>query len=200
MSDLATKQRFVFNIEGRFLGFELEGHKLKYLNVGLTTESFRIKLPKALRLTVQHSLTPEVPIQVSGTAEFDTYTGDLKLKAQDIKLLAPAEPSSVSGAAEHAEPGRASKKKREKPRMKILLCHKSGCQKRGGRKLGNILEHTLRDRNWQEQVDIQYTGCQKRCSSAPSMMIMPGKHLYRKVEAQDVPNLVAKHLGQGERD
>ncbi len=85
MTDLATKQRFVFDIEGRFLGFELEGHKLKYLNVGLTTESFRIKLPKALRLTVQHSLTPEIPIQVSGTAEFDICKWRSKIEGPSYK-------------------------------------------------------------------------------------------------------------------
>ncbi|WP_404784480.1 (2Fe-2S) ferredoxin domain-containing protein [Altericista sp. CCNU0014] len=197
MKPIQNGQRFEFNIEGRFLGFAAEGHKLKYLNVGLAAENFQVKLPKHLRLTLRAGLALEDPIQVTGQGEFDPSKGTLKLKANEVRLRASAMPSQPLPAI--AAPAHCALVNDAVPtsRLKIQLCHKSGCQKRGGRALDRVLEKALRDRNLCDRVDIQYTGCQKRCSTAPSLMVMPGKHLYNKVEPHHVPELIAKHFGPG---
>ncbi|MGB8701802.1 MAG: (2Fe-2S) ferredoxin domain-containing protein, partial [Thermosynechococcaceae cyanobacterium] len=159
------------------------------LRVGLATEHFQIKLPKPLRLTLPLSLTPETVIQVSGVGQLDTAKDRLKLKAHAVQSLAatPALPTTPATCPLATQP-------QPKPCAKILLCHKSGCQKRGGRQLSRILEASLRDRNLDHQVEIQYTGCQKRCGSAPNLTFMPGKHQYRKVNASHLPDLLDKHL------
>lgn len=50
--------------------------------------------------------------------------------------------------------------------------------------------------NLHRQVEIQYTGCQKRCSSAPNLTFMPGKYHYSKVNASSLPTLLDKHLSE----
>lgn len=186
-------QQFEFNIEGRFLGFGYDGSKLKYLKVGLATEHFQIKLPKTLRGLLPCNLTPEAPIQVSGIGQLDALKGVLKLKAHEVHSLgtttAPLTPRATIQSA-------CSLEAPHKPetRVKILLCHKSGCQKRGSKQLSQVLEETLRDRHLHGQVEIQYTGCQKRCSSAPNVTFMPGKHHYSKVNPSKLFSLIDKHL------
>lgn len=55
------------------------------------------------------------------------------------------------------------------------MCQKSGYLKRGGKRLCQELEATLCDRGLQDQVKIERTGCLKRCSQAPNLVLMPGK-------------------------
>ncbi|HEY9825791.1 MAG TPA: (2Fe-2S) ferredoxin domain-containing protein [Stenomitos sp.] len=187
-------QRFAFDIEGHFLGFEREGYKVKYLHIGLANEQFRVKVPKHLRLGLQAGLALDAPIRVGGHGKFDPLKGQMKLKAQQVQIQ-PQEVPECSAQAIATAPC-CPLAAVAAPRLKILLCHKSGCQKRGGRQVSRTLEATLRDRNLANQVTVQYTGCQKRCSSAPSLMVLPGKHLYKKVAPQQVPSLIDKHFGE----
>ncbi|MBE9113820.1 (2Fe-2S) ferredoxin domain-containing protein, partial [Nodosilinea sp. LEGE 07298] len=78
--------------------------------------------------------------------------------------------------------------------LKIQVCRKSGCQKRGGKQLVVALEQALRDRNLQTQVEIQYTGCQKHCSEAPTFTVSPGHHRYSRVQPSRLPAILDRHL------
>ncbi|MEA5448109.1 (2Fe-2S) ferredoxin domain-containing protein [Leptolyngbya sp. CCNP1308] len=80
------------------------------------------------------------------------------------------------------------------PTLKIQVCRKSGCQKRGGQQLLVALEQALRDRNLQTQVEIQYTGCQKHCSDAPTFTVSPGHHRYSRVQPSRLPAILDRHL------
>jgi (2Fe-2S) ferredoxin len=46
------------------------------------------------------------------------------------------------------------------------------------------LEASLRDRNLHHHVSIQKTGCLKRCSDAPNLVVMPGKHQFKKIRPE----------------
>ena len=56
------------------------------------------------------------------------------------------------------------------------------------------LEQVLQEHQLQEHVQIQYSGCQKRCSKAPSLMIMPGKHRYDRLTAKSLSAIVEEHF------
>ncbi|MEL6552043.1 MAG: (2Fe-2S) ferredoxin domain-containing protein [Cyanobacteria bacterium J06621_11] len=100
-------------------------------------------------------------------------------------------PSAVS-----LNPNEAYGKANGKVKGKIMVCHKSGCKKRGGRQLVEALERTLREQQLEDAVAIQYTGCQKQCSKAPSLIIMPGKYRYDGLTPREVPALLKKHFPQ----
>jgi NADH:ubiquinone oxidoreductase subunit E len=74
------------------------------------------------------------------------------------------------------------------PKLKLLMCQKSGCQKKGGKKHRQAIETLLRDRNLLDQVVIQETGCLGKCSLAPNLVLMPGK---RRVSGMSPNAIVA---------
>ena len=194
-------QKWDFNFEGRFLGFW--GHrsgKLKYIWLGFSEENVQIKLPKELRTQLRLILQPGDRVRVVGRGRLDRATGELKLKARrvialpansDQSLEPPSSPlpQILSQIAPTVKPASVDSE------AKILVCQKSKCLKKGGKQLLQSLETALRDLNLQEQVRIEHTGCLKCCSSAPNLVIMPGKHRYRHVRPQSISALLEKHYG-----
>ena len=178
-----------FSLEGQFLGFIQEsGGKLKYLRVAVGSSELKIKLSKESRVSLNQVLIPGDWIQVFGESKLKKCQDKPKLKAYQINKLCQNSEIS-SSASPQLDLSRCSK-----PKAKILVCQKSGCQKRGAKKLCQELEAVLCDRGLQDTVKIERTGCQKRCSSAPNMMLMPGKTRFSKMHPNEVADLVAQHL------
>ncbi|MEO0488724.1 MAG: (2Fe-2S) ferredoxin domain-containing protein [Cyanobacteria bacterium J06659_2] len=204
----------MFNLEGTFLGFP--GHALdkpKFIVLEVEQEQVVIKMPKELRAYVRRHLRPGDRIQCIGRSQVDFSTGVIKLKAYQIFSLAaasqdeaatipPAEarfsatvaPPPKNSAPKNSAAPHSSPRSLGQKRAQILICHKSGCQKRGGRQLIAKLEQVLREQQLWDQVDIKYTGCQKRCSKAPNLTIMPGKHRYDHLNLADLPALIEEHF------
>ncbi|MCU0569567.1 MAG: (2Fe-2S) ferredoxin domain-containing protein [Oculatellaceae cyanobacterium Prado106] len=206
-----SHQPLDFNFEGRFLGFTDESGKLKYFRLGLSNEDLQIKLPKKLRES-GFSVKIGETIKVTGKGKFNPNTGELKLKASQV-FLAPVAPVSnpvqkiiettlhdnVQSIVQEFTPEplqslEPCKAKHEGcPKQKrIQLCHKSGCQKRGGKRLIQALNQLICDRNLQEKISVEYTGCLKRCSAAPNMLI--DKKHYSKLNPEELPKVLAKHF------
>jgi hypothetical protein len=193
--------RWPFTLEGQFLGFVTdEVGKLKYLNLSLpANESITIKLPKTARSSLRLMLEPGDTVQIKGSGKLDLQTGALKLKADQILPLSFSKPSTCpmeAGNLPDALPSTPSPSKKAK--AKILVCRKSGCLKRGGHELRESLEKALCDRNWQDHVELEWTGCLKRCSKAPNFMVMPGKACHNRVHPTvltQLDALIAKKCG-----
>jgi NADH:ubiquinone oxidoreductase subunit E len=79
-------------------------------------------------------------------------------------------------------------------RSKILVCNKPNCWKRGGKAVCELLKESLRDRGWEEKVEIRETGCFKECKNAPVIVMLPNKARYKQVQPQQIPSLIEKHL------
>lgn len=173
MSHFHTSQRLEFNFEGQFRGFSKSDGKLKYLRLQLDAEEVRIKIPKELRLFVGVACHPGEKMRVSGVGKFDRATGEISLKARQIlPAQTPSNPSTAINSPIQQIP--------KKSKIKVLICQKSKCLRHGGKGLYKTLEGTLRDRNLLNQVSIEQTGCLGKCSSAPNLMVMPGKHHFSK--------------------
>jgi len=198
----------MFNLEGIFLGF-LGGdpRKPKSLLLGVDQEQIAIKLPKELRPSITRSVSLGDRLRCIGCSQIDFKAGVIKLKAYQIFFLPPLGdgPTGIPPSAVPAdtaatppcsrgnapEPATATKAPKN---SKILVCHKSGCQKRGGRKMVTALEQVLQEYQLQDQVEIRYTGCQKRCSKAPNLTVMPGKHRYDNLSPKDLSALIEEHF------
>jgi (2Fe-2S) ferredoxin len=198
----------MFSLEGTFLGF-LGGDtkKPKSFVLDIDQEHVAIKLPKELRSSISRSAAVGDRLRCIGCSQVDFKAGVIKLKAYQIFLLPPshrktAAPPPCTTSAGGAEPlpceqsaAVDTEPAAETPKTaKILVCHKSGCQKRGGRKMVTALEQVLQEYQLQDQVEIRYTGCQKRCSKAPNLTVMPGKHRYDNLKPKDLAALVQEHF------
>jgi (2Fe-2S) ferredoxin len=182
--------RMEFNFEGQFLGFVNHDGKLKYLRLRVLSEEMEIKLSKAMRTTMGVALQPGESIQVMGVGKFDRQADQLKLKATQITPLAEGRP--IMAATASSPPSSASECKNKpkiKPKIKVLLCQKSGCLKKGGKGLCEALNRALCDRNLEQDVLIERTGCLKRCSAAPNLVIMPGNQHYTEVRLKTLPQI-----------
>lgn len=198
----------MFNLEGTFLGFFGNAlDKPKSIVLEVEQEQMAIKLSKELRAYVRRHLRPGDRIQCVGRSQVDFTTGVIKLKAYHLFSLYsasqdgdPKGPATVAAFSSAASPRLNSAESQRTPhpsgkkQAQILVCQKSGCQKRGGRQLVSKLEQVLQAQALWGQVDIKYTGCQKRCSKAPNLTIMPGKHRYDRLSLDNVPALIEEHF------
>lgn len=166
-------------LEGQFLGFVGEkSGKSKYLELAIPSGNVQVKLPKELRRPLSLTLIPGELISVCGISKLNPYTGEIKLKAHQV--------TSVESCPNQDLPSQ--------PQAKIMVCQKSGCMKRGGKGLLSDLEKTLCDRGLLDKVQIERTGCQKRCSSAPNCVLQLGKKKYKKIHPEAIASLLEHHL------
>lgn len=182
-----------FFLEGQFLGFEQKsGGKIKSLRMAVENNVLEIKLPKETRGKIKQVLIPGDRIEVSGEKKQKHFTDLPKLTAYQInkvsECLGEDCPNNCLPTVDIVESTPKSKK------IKLLMCNKSGCMKRGGKKLSQQLEAALRDRGLQNQVVIEYTGCLKCCSSAPNVLLMPGKVRCSKMSPEKIVDLLADKL------
>lgn len=196
---------WLFNLEGTFLRFcGKDPDRPKSFLLEVEQEQIPIKLPKALRASLRQHLQLGDRVNCIGRSRIDWTTGVIKLEAyrlfslpsegQNAPYPAPTTAATPTPASHHPP---ASENSPRHPRLKsakIILCKKSGCQKRGGRQLVEALEQVLQAHQLQDQVEIQYSGCQKCCSKAPSLTIMPGKHCYERLTSKSLPAIIEEHF------
>ncbi|MFP4008750.1 MAG: (2Fe-2S) ferredoxin domain-containing protein [Spirulinaceae cyanobacterium] len=178
MKTSAFSQSFL-EVEGNFLGFiPRPGNEFKYMRLQVAERILSLKISKKLRFPLSQSLVEGDRLRVALKAK-----GKLKLKAERVEKISECElscplpcqsPSSSKG-------------------NKILICRKSSCSKRGGKKLHSALEDTLKQLGLYGQIGIQLTGCQKQCKKAPSLTLMPGKVKHTYVDPDDLSSLISQH-------
>ncbi len=194
-----TTQPWLFDLEGTVLGFPDNSRtKVKYLALEVEQEQMTVILPKELRHPQRLNLQPGDRVRCIGRSRLDTKAKAIELRAYQIfslpGLIVPQGQESLflEETAVESHTGVHSSEKSKKP-LKILVCRKSGCQKRGGRGLVDALEKLLIDRNLQDKVTIKYTGCQKRCSKAPTLT-MPDGRRYDQVNLKSLANLFDEYF------
>lgn len=186
-----------FCLEGRFVDFVIkDGYKLKGLLIETSEGERYVKLAKHLRAAFDLRLAPGTLLQVVGEKKYDTKTGEVKLKAQQV--MAARRQVEIREDA-FSIPTEKSQQKSTKPakRKNILVCQKSSCMKRGGKKLCQALAASISERGLEDQVSIKGTGCMKQCKAGPNL-IMPDKTRYSKIQAEQVSTLMDKHFGPKE--
>lgn len=186
MSLFNSQQRSPFTVKGQVSGFfrEPDG-KVKYLQVAVEDREIKVKLSKDLRVIHDRNLVPGDWIQIWGESKPKRLGSEPKLKAYHVNKL--SEPAGLPVTDTQSKPSCKGK-------AKILVCQKSSCLKRGGKKICQELETALGDRGLQNNVEIQRTGCLKRCSKGPSLVVMPEKTFCEKMRPNEVVEMLVKRL------
>ncbi len=197
-----------FCLEGQFLGFGREGYKIKSLHLAIADTVIQIKLAKAARAGVQDMPLPGDWVKVHGTQKFKPEEQQIKLKAERLTrvvecLLSDSPVGELSGN----HPTEATVNSNEFPlppppptiqqqQFKILVCQKSDCQKKGGRRQQTALQEVLRDRGLSQQVELEKTGCLGKCSMAPNLVLMPGKQRLSGMALEAIVELLQGKLAR----
>ena len=195
-----------FTLEGQFLGFVIDqdDNKFKYLRMAVADDEVQIKLSKHARASLFRaleghsflSLRPWESIQVTGEKTLDRTTGILKLKAEQIAILEDNKPietqPKIDINCQDSTPcsDKAKKLSVSKSTAKLLVCHRSSCQKRGGRRQHQAIETILRDRGLHECVVMEKSGCLGKCSMAPNIVLMPGKKRLSGMKPEAIAELL----------
>jgi len=214
--DKLTKQDHVkpFKLEGQFLGFEVEGYKIKRLWMTTPAGDCCIKLTKEARASCDRTLHPGDWLAVWGEQKLDPETQETRLKAYRIlnykdscpeqaRLPDQVEARVREGDGDFVNLGQVVLPSTAQPQVStrntpqkamVLVCHKSDCAKRGGSQICQALEATLADRGLADQIVVKKTGCMKRCKAGPNLVIMPDKTRYSQIDLQTIPDLVDQHF------
>ncbi len=189
MSKSKSKKISELNLEGRLLDFVFEDDKAtageltlpKCLRLATAEGECLIKLSKQLQATLNVPLVLGDWVQVIGEKRLDAKTGKLKLKAKKVIPAASSQPETVL-------PNKITP-----VTTTILVCQKSDCIKRGGKAVCQALQTALSDRGLADRVAVKLTGCMKKCSSGPNL-IMPDKTRHSRVKAAQIPELLDKYF------
>ncbi len=188
-----------FCLEGRFLDFVIkDGYKLKGLLLGTSEGERYIKLAKHLRHAFDLRLPLGTWLQVVGEKKYDTKTGEVKLKAERVMACLQEVQTTEEVVPAPVKPIKQNKQEKSVKSKNILVCQKSSCMKRGGKKLCQALAASISERGLEDQVSIKGTGCMKKCKAGPNL-IMPDKTRYTKIQAEQVSTLMDKHFGPKEQ-
>lgn len=134
-------------------------------------------------------------VEVGEVRRFDATSEPAKLSAKlNSKLSAKLNSKQNRQYSGLEPPTPIALAKPAKKKATILVCQKSDCRKRGGKAICPIIEEHLRDRGLQDEVAIKATGCMKRCKAGPNIVVMPDKTRYSRIEASEIPELLAKHF------
>ena len=80
----------------------------------------------------------------------------------------------------------------------VLVCGGTGCRALGSETVFRALESEIVNQGIGDQVTLKMTGCPGFCEKGPLVVIRPEGLFYQGVRAEDVPDLVAKTLVEGE--
>jgi (2Fe-2S) ferredoxin len=172
-----------FQLDGQFLGVILSrSGKIKGIRLKTVDGEQIVKLAKSLCSQISELASGDW-IEVKGKQKWQQKTGTQKRKAEVLQVLNPKRPTDFF----------SSPPPQTHAKIKVLVCKKSSCMKRGGKALCEALESGLRDRALADQVTIQMTGCMKQCKAGPNVVFMPGKKVHRCVSPNDIPILLDQY-------
>ena len=80
----------------------------------------------------------------------------------------------------------------------MLVCKGGDCKKRGSKAVRGALRGELRAEGMNRDVRLDYVGCLGLCKHGPNLVVYPGGTWYLGVVEQDVPEVVQRHLKNGE--
>lgn len=93
----------------------------------------------------------------------------------------------------------------EKPTAKIrdyeahvLVCTSGDCKKRGAKDVRKALKDELRSAGLLGEVRIDTVDCLGLCKHGPNVVVYPRGTWYLGLEEDDVPEIVERHLKDGE--
>ncbi len=189
--------RSSLTIQGRLLATVLnDSGALKKLRLGTAQGEWVFKVPKSYRKALAQLPQPGTWVEVQGYQVNVSKKGQQHTKLEAISLV-PIETCSLINAC----PGQALATGEAIPALsarnipiKIKVCQKSSCCKRGGDRVWQALADRLQAHDMADQVQLERTGCLGKCKQGPALMVLPEKHKYTAVRPHQVSKLLKQYV------
>ena len=81
---------------------------------------------------------------------------------------------------------------------KIVICRGTGCNSLNAETLNNTVKDLLHEYDLSNIIKIKSTGCHGFCQVGPTIKIEPENVFYIKLKPSDIPDIIEKHLINGE--
>ena len=182
-----------FSFSGELGKIYYQQQKIKYIKLVTESDDYWIKIPKQLRKQIS-KLSLGCQLQVEGKTKHNPHKDKTKHKALALMVLASEQLEVTTPVKTKTVSLLPVFDSQVKSKAKVLICQKSNCWKKGGKKVYASIETKLEDLGLTAQIPIKKTGCLKQCKKAPALVMMPDKALYKQVKPKQVAKLVEKHL------
>ena len=194
MTKSSKYKTFDFTLVGKLSKIKLKSGKIKYLKLIVDDRKLWIKISKQVRNKLDRQFCSGDILEIAGEQKQRIKTGKSKFEAHSVKLIAQPATSKIAHIKQKQVSLAPIFSRQKKSPAKVLVCQKSNCWKRGGKEICQQLETAFGDRGLDNLIQIKKTGCLKKCKKAPNLVMMPDKASYSQVKAQEIPNLIEKHL------
>ncbi|AFY68954.1 hypothetical protein Pse7367_0651 [Thalassoporum mexicanum PCC 7367] len=167
-------------IEGIYLdGLRSKKGRLKWLRLETEHGEIVVKVAK----DIASDLPPQ--IQVGDRLKLAVARKDSYLKAIQIMPIGQAiNATALEFPAQVAEP-----QNKTQPQIKLKICRKGSCCKRGSKDVIKAMEAAIETHNLGDRVTIETTGCMDRCKKGPNIKALPEGEWYSRVnpdQAEDI--------------
>ena len=78
--------------------------------------------------------------------------------------------------------------------ISVLVCRGKHCSNKGSENLCNMLEKTLKEKNLNVQVSVDYGSCQHLHMFGPIIIVKPDNILYVEVTPDDIEEIITEHV------
>lgn len=89
-------------------------------------------------------------------------------------------------------------KEQGQKRKIITVCGSTGCSAFGSAEVIEAFKKEIEKRNLQDKVGLRKTGCHGFCEKGPIVVILPEDIFYRRVAAEDIPEIIDRTVEKGE--
>lgn len=194
----ASKVHFV----GQFLSYDLKGCEIHRICLGDADGKYCFKLnSKTRKSLLQAALQGEIQVgdwlrvagsQTSELPKTSKVGRSSPFKIKTIKRVsAPRKAETSSKKAQKAAASKNAASKNATPTIKVSVCQKSGCCKRGGKAMYKTLTQTVKNHGLSDRVHIKATGCLGKCGKGPNIMVNKTRHHHMRSE--DVAKVLATY-------
>ena len=76
----------------------------------------------------------------------------------------------------------------------ILICKGKHCSNKGSENICNMLEKTLKEKNLNVKVSVEYGNCHHLHMFGPIMIIKPDNILYVEINPNDIEEIITQHI------
>ncbi len=100
----------------------------------------------------------------------------------------------------HIEVRRESADVKDQKKYQVLVCGGTGCTSSGSQKIRERLQEEIDKNGLHDDVEVVKTGCFGLCALGPIMIVYPEGAFYSMVKEEEIPEIVEKHLKNGQVD
>ncbi len=118
-----------------------------------------------------------------------------------MEIKSPAELNAIRDKMKnHIEVRRESADVKDQKKYQVLVCGGTGCTSSGSQKIRDRLQEEIDKNGLHDDVEVVKTGCFGLCALGPIMIVYPEGAFYSMVKEEEIPEIVEKHLKNGQVD